>query len=99
MSNVIEFGKRQKPTPPKPAEPARQAEQFNPARAIAETFGISITTDDAVRLHNRLQLLLAAAHHRGAEAECEAIAKMFDGEVWAYDYREIAAKIRARGQQ
>lgn len=30
-------------------------------------------------------------------AEREAIAKMFDGEVWAYDYREIAAAIRARG--
>lgn len=32
-----------------------------------------------------------------AAAEREAIAKMFDGEVWAYDYREIAAAIRARG--
>lgn len=31
-----------------------------------------------------------------AAAEREAIAKMFDGEVWAYDYREIAAAIRAR---
>ena len=29
-------------------------------------------------------------------AEREAIAKMFDGNVWAYDYREIAAAIRAR---
>ena len=34
-----------------------------------------------------------------AAAEREACAKMFDGEVWAYDYREIAAKIRARGQE
>ena len=34
---------------------------------------------------------LAAAEER------EAIAKMFDGKVWAYDYREIAAAIRARG--
>lgn len=32
-----------------------------------------------------------------AKAEREEIAKMFDGEVWAYDYREIAAAIRARG--
>jgi hypothetical protein len=33
-----------------------------------------------------------------AAAEREACAKLFDGEVWAYDYREIAAAIRARGQ-
>jgi len=32
------------------------------------------------------------------KAEREACAKMFDGEVWAYDYREIAAAIRARGK-
>jgi hypothetical protein len=32
-----------------------------------------------------------------AAAEREACAKLFDGEVWAYDYREIAAAIRARG--
>jgi hypothetical protein len=31
-------------------------------------------------------------------AEREACAKLFDGEVWAYDYREIANAIRARGQ-
>lgn len=36
---------------------------------------------------------LVAAHER------EACAKMFDGEVWAYDYREIAAAIRARGEK
>jgi hypothetical protein len=35
---------------------------------------------------------LVAAHER------EACAKLFDGEVWAYDYREIAAAIRARGE-
>jgi len=33
-----------------------------------------------------------------AAKEREACAKMFDGAVWAYDYREIAAKIRARGE-
>ena len=33
-----------------------------------------------------------------AKREREACAKMFDGEVWAYDYREIAAAIRARGE-
>ena len=32
-----------------------------------------------------------------AAAEREACAKLFDGEVWAYDYREIAAAIRNRG--
>ena len=30
-------------------------------------------------------------------AERKACAQMFDGNVWAYDYREIAAAIRARG--
>jgi hypothetical protein len=33
----------------------------------------------------------------GAQEERERIAKLFDGEVWAYDYREIAAAIRAGG--
>jgi hypothetical protein len=28
--------------------------------------------------------------------EREACAKLFDGPVWSYDYREIAAAIRAR---
>jgi len=31
--------------------------------------------------------------------EREACAKLFDGPVWSYDYREIAAAIRARGDQ
>ena len=33
------------------------------------------------------------------QEEREACAKLFDGEVWAYDYREIASAIRARGEQ
>jgi hypothetical protein len=33
---------------------------------------------------------------RAVEAEREACASLFDGPVWAYDYREIAARIRAR---
>lgn len=33
------------------------------------------------------------------DKEREACARMFDGKVWSYDYREIAAKIRARGQE
>jgi hypothetical protein len=32
-----------------------------------------------------------------AAAERERIAKLFDGPVWAYDYRQIAALIRAGG--
>ena len=34
-----------------------------------------------------------------AATEREACAKLFDGEVWSYDYREIASAIRARGEQ
>jgi hypothetical protein len=45
-------------------------------------------------LAQRLLELVAQA----VAAEREACAKMFDGEVWAYDYREIAAAIRARGE-
>ena len=33
-----------------------------------------------------------------ASAEREACAKLFDGPVFSYDYREIAAAIRARGE-
>ncbi len=32
----------------------------------------------------------------GQYDEREACAKLFDAEVWAYDYREIAAAIRGR---
>lgn len=32
-----------------------------------------------------------------AKNEREEIAKLFDREFWEYDYREIAAAIRARG--
>ena len=32
-----------------------------------------------------------------AAAERERVAKLFDGPVWAYDYRQIAALIRAGG--
>ncbi len=31
--------------------------------------------------------------------EREACAKLFDAEVWSYDYREIAATIRARSRK
>lgn len=67
--------------------------------------------DDIIRLARKagLQLnvyaeaypVIAGQLERFAElvaaAEREACAKMFDGDVWAYDYREIAAAIRARG--
>jgi hypothetical protein len=50
----------------------------------------------------RFQAVLAdfaqAAYAAGAAAERETIAKKFDGPVWSYDYREIAAAIRARGE-
>jgi len=41
----------------------------------------------------------ALVEEKVAAKEREACAKMFDGVVWAYDYREIAAAIRARGEQ
>ena len=47
------------------------------------------------------QALLAEniALRQAVKAERERIAKMFDGPVWAYDYREIAKAIRARGEE
>lgn len=42
--------------------------------------------------------LIAAEAQRRVETERENIARMFDGAVWSYDYREIAAAIRARGK-
>ncbi len=45
--------------------------------------------------HSRLKRFAALV----AAKERKACAKMFDGAVWAYDYREIAAAIRARGDQ
>lgn len=36
----------------------------------------------------------AESFEAGRVMERERIAKMFDGPVWAYDYREIAAEIR-----
>ncbi len=62
----------------------RMAEHAGFADGIAEIMGLEGFYNFAA---------LAAA------AEREACAKMFDGEVWAYDYREIAAAIRARGEQ
>ena len=43
--------------------------------------------------------LLTEIDWQAAEREQEECAKMFDNEVWAYDYREIAAAIRARGEK
>jgi hypothetical protein len=50
---------------------------------------------DLSDLYPRLERFAALV----AAAEREAIAQKFDGPVWSYDYREIAAAIRARGQE
>jgi hypothetical protein len=47
--------------------------------------------------HKDCQNPACVAVREAAAAEREACAKLFDGKVWAYDYREIAAAIRARG--
>ena len=68
------------------AEKQKVVEYMN-SRAFATGHGDTI--DD----------LLKELEWQVAEREREACAKLFDGEVWAYDYREIAAAIRARGEQ
>lgn len=50
-------------------------------------------------LRDAIRGVVIDAMNKAAEREREACAKMFDGEVWAYDYREIAEAIRARGEQ
>jgi hypothetical protein len=49
--------------------------------------------DSSVIIENHIKRFAELAR----AAEREEIAKMFDGKVWSYDYREIAAAIRARG--
>ncbi len=49
--------------------------------------------------HAECQRPACVAVREAAKAEREACAKLFDGEVWSYDYREIAAAIRARGEK
>ncbi len=46
-----------------------------------------------------LQQFFWKVYGAGVAAERERIAKLFDGAVWSYDYREIAAAIRARGEK
>jgi hypothetical protein len=72
-----------------------------------------MTKDDILRMaretgmelygHGRdqtnFQFILCRFANAIAAAEREACAKLFDEEVWSYDYREIAAAIRARGNQ
>lgn len=58
--------------------------------------------EDVLRLTSERDAAQAEAERlrgetqRAVEAEREACASLFDGPVWAYDYREIAARIRAR---
>ena len=57
-----------------------------------------IPADEAAKLVlEAIDCNIKALVDRAVADEREAIAKMFDGKVWAYDYREIAAAIRARG--
>jgi hypothetical protein len=55
---------------------------------MAREAGVVATANDGLHIFAALV----------AEQEREQIAKRFDGPVWSYDYREIAAAIRARGQ-
>lgn len=52
----------------------------------------------AAEKDKQIYAICELAHRTGVTTEREACARMFDGEVWAYDYREIAAAIRARGE-
>ena len=62
---------------------------------IAQEAGVEVGFSDWRATNDTLVKFaaLVAAHER------EVIAKMFDGPVFAYDYREIASAIRARGEK
>jgi hypothetical protein len=62
------------------------------AREACETtsWNPGLGNEHVVEFMARFAALIAAV-------EREAIARIFDGPVWSYDYREIAAAIRARG--
>jgi len=61
----------------------------NPDVAVDET---------AKAVLDALDLYVKALVRNAVAEEREACAKLFDGPVWGYDYREIAAAIRARGK-
>jgi hypothetical protein len=67
---------------------------MNHAKTFAAIDKLKEIEAELHRLKNALELA-----NRALEAEREAIAQKFDGPVWSYDYREIAAAIRARGQE
>lgn len=60
---------------------------------------IAIANDMKEKLQAKFEQTYMEGVIAGATAEREAIAQKFDGPVWSYDYREIAAAIRARGQE
>jgi hypothetical protein len=80
-----------------------QSEQSKAERIASELDSIEATPITCGVIHEAAFELrrLHAENERlreAVKAEREACAKMFDGEVWAYDYREIAEAIRARGK-
>jgi hypothetical protein len=70
-----------------------ELEQF--AKAIEN----HLRYDSIHTCHAECQRPACVAVREAVKAEREACAKVFDGEVWSYDYREIAAAIRARGEK
>ena len=70
---------------------------------MAQTAGWEMGNDLSDGFGERLmrfaELVYMKGYDAGVEDGCEECAKLFDKEVWSYDYREIAAAIRARGNQ
>ena len=56
---------------------------------------IKLIEENGLTLHGDIEFFA----HLVAERERKACVEMFDDEVCFYDYLEIAAKIRARGEQ
>ena len=74
-------------------------EMIEVAKKAGVPLGVKFVAGDLVKcLTVESQRFYDLAKQKGAAEEREACAKLFDGAVWAYDYREIAAAIRARGE-
>lgn len=83
------------------------SEQIERFAGAAYAAGAAVGIERAKRLMLEMSPELRGAFEKtymdgaaaGAAVGREAAARMFDGPVWSYDYREIAAAIRAGGKR
>lgn len=98
MTNVVQFGKKPKQTPPPPPVDGDMT-GYQTAMAITKHFGIAISTEDAIKLDRALRGLMFHAQEAAREVEREECAKLCD--KWSKREDDVGAfigkEIRARG--